>query len=80
MKAGPHGLINASEKGNIDVVKALLSAGADTETKEKVSVRGHSADGGMLQGNLHCYLLRLRRPARMRRALYKEGAHVRLRG
>ena len=33
MKVGPYGLINASKVGQLKVVKALLAAGADVETR-----------------------------------------------
>ena len=37
LKAGPEGLINASKEGRLEVVKALLAAGADKEAKDNVS-------------------------------------------
>ena len=37
MKAGPEGLIKASKEGRLEVVKALLAAGADKEAKDDVS-------------------------------------------
>ena len=36
LQAGPQGLINASKVGNIEVVKALMAAGAHKEAKSNV--------------------------------------------